>query len=57
MSDESGNIEIVDGDPTPVVVVDTDGQLHAETEIIADANDTEGDTAMGSIIGSSHLPG
>ena len=56
-SNESGNIETVDGYPTPAVVVDTDGQLHAETGIIADANDTKGDTAMGGIIGSRHLPG
>ena len=47
MSYESGNIEIVDGDPTLAVAVDTDRQLHAETGIIAGANDTEGDTAMG----------
>ena len=47
VSYESGNIEIVDGDPTPAVVVGTDRQLHAETGIIADANDTEGDTANG----------
>ena len=39
------------------MVVDTDGQLHAETGIIADANDTKGDTGMGGIIRYSHLPG
>ena len=50
-------IEIVDGDPTPAVDGDTDGQLHAETGIIADANDTTSNTGTSGISRSSRVPG
>ena len=32
--DQRGHIEVADGGPAPAVVVDTDGQLHAESGII-----------------------
>ena len=37
--DDNGNIEVVDDGPAPDVVVDTDGQLHAETGIITHAGE------------------
>ena len=42
--DGSGHIEVVDGGPAPAVVVDTDGQLHAESGIVTYADeDLDGD--------------
>ena len=37
--DDNGNIEVVDDGPAPDVVVDTDGQLHAETGIVTYAGE------------------
>ena len=37
--DGRGHIEVVDGGPAPAVVIDTDGQLHAESGIITHAGE------------------
>ena len=42
--DGNGKIEVVDDGPSPAVVVDADGQLHAESGIITYAGeDLDGD--------------
>ena len=42
--DGNGNIEVVDDGPSQAVVVDADGQLHAESGIITYAGeDLDGD--------------
>ena len=37
--DQSAHIEVADGGPAPVVVVDADGQLHAQSGIITHADE------------------
>ena len=37
--DQRGHIEVVDSGPAPAVVIDTDGQLHAESRIITHAGE------------------
>ena len=37
--DQSGHVEVVDGGPAPAVVVDDDGQLHAESGIVTYAGE------------------
>ena len=37
--DQNGHIQVEDSGPAPAVVVDADGQLHAETGIITHAGE------------------